>query len=387
MAVLIAILKFILILLAVLIIAALLIVALILFAPIRYRVQGSFEEESPSAKLQAKWLAGLLNIKAVYDKEAGISAAAYVFSHRIYDFLSDEEADTESRDISESDITEGKVQADSAIQHNASDENTDGSQLIDAKNADQSKGGNKRAAEAANTESDNTELSKANVCDTTADTAGTEPGPEPEARRLRISVYEAGHPLKRRLGEAREKGISLKTMLMLPFKAAGRILQRAADAVSRIVDKAEDRIRAAVCRLGELFKGIVQAIRMRSTQFRELKAVWDDKRYAKGKALLLDRIVKLLLELKPRSGSGHIRIGRGDPYGTAQVAQLAAFLYPFYADTIEFIPDFDQSILEGSLDVGGRLRLIVPAEAALRIGLNKELKAMYVRARRILGRE
>lgn len=379
MAIVIGILKFILTLLAVLIIAALIVIALILFAPVRYKVQGSFTDEIPSARAEAKWLAGILNVKAVYDKEEGLSAYVSVFSHRIRDIIggddSDEdedditERDISKQDITERDVTESHIGAADVSLNYASQEDT--AKQHTGNTAEMSEDGVK-----AQGTGDNTEIGEA------AEAVGAA-----EKRKLRISVYEAGRPVKRQICELREKGISLKTIIIAPFKAARKVLQRAADALSHGVDKAEAKLKAAACRLKEISLRIIRVIRLRGTQLKELKAVWDDKRYAKGKALLLDRIVKLLLELKPRHGSGYIRIGRGDPYSTAQAAQLAAFLYPFYADTIEFIPDFDQSILEGSIDAGGRLRLIVPVEAGLRICFSKELKAMYARVKQILGRD
>ena len=374
-----------------LIVSALIVIALILFAPVRYKVQGSFTDEIPSARAEAKWLAGLLNVKAVYDKEEGLSACVSVFSHRIRDIIggddSDEdedditERDISKQDITERDVTESHIGAADVSLNYASQEDT--AKQHTGNTAEMSEDGVK-----AQGTGDNTEIGEdREITGDTENAEAAEAVGAAEKRKLRISVYEAGRPVKRQICELREKGISLKTIIIAPFKAARKVLQRAADALSHGVDKAEAKLKAAACRLKEISLRIIRVIRLRGTQLKELKAVWDDKRYAKGKALLLDRIVKLLLELKPRHGSGYIRIGRGDPYSTAQAAQLAAFLYPFYADTIEFIPDFDQSILEGSIDAGGRLRLIVPVEAGLRICFSKELKAMYARVKQILGRD
>ncbi|MDO5776008.1 MAG: DUF2953 domain-containing protein, partial [Eubacteriales bacterium] len=78
------------------------------------------------------------------------------------------------------------------------------------------------------------------------------------------------------------------------------------------------------------------------------------------------------------------RLGFDDPYTTGQAMMLASVLYPLYAGHIEMIPDFDKEIIDGELDIRGRIRVIVPAEAALRIFFNKQLRAMYKKARRIL---
>ena len=119
-------------------------------------------------------------------------------------------------------------------------------------------------------------------------------------------------------------------------------------------------------------------------QLKELKELWQDERFEKGRELLISRILKLIKELKPRRGKGYLRLGFDDPYTTGQAMMLASVLYPLYAEHIEMIPDFDKEIIDGELDIRGRIRVIVPAEAALRIFFNKQLRAMYKKARRIL---
>ena len=66
---------------------------------------------------------------------------------------------------------------------------------------------------------------------------------------------------------------------------------------------------------------------------------------------------KILSKVAPRSGSGYVKFGTGDPYDTGRVMEVLAFLYPLYGERIEVIPVFDEAFLESKMDVKGRFRL------------------------------
>ena len=408
LAVILGILKVILTVVLVLLIAALVLIVLVLFVPVRYKLNGSFRDEIPDARAEAKWLLGILSVKASYAKESGVAAYVNLFGHKIYDILGDDEnaeADSDSniaagssrsnkgglgQNSNNAEIKESYTAAD-AGKKSTSTLTVPAQSAAVAESASESGESEKKAAAACTAEPG----SKINTTNPKAE-AGVHNTEEKQAeipqtnskdtslRRPRVSVYSAKQPVRRRLEELKESRVSVKSVLLKPVKAARKGLNKAADKISCCMDKAEAKLKGVIGKAAELISAAKAAFTKRSTQLKELKALWDDKRYAPGKALLLDRIVKLLLELKPRTGSGYVRIGTDDPYGTGQLAQLAAFLYPFYADTIEVIPDFDQSIIEGELNVGGRVRLIIPAEAALRVFFSKELKIMYKKARQIL---
>ena len=389
LAVILGILKVILTVVLVLLIAALVLIVLVLFVPVRYKLNGSFRDEIPDAGAEAKWLLGILSVKASYAKESGVAAYVNLFGHKIYDILGDDEAKDSDSD-GNAEIKESYTAAD-AGKKSTSTLTVSAQNTAVSDEASESGESEKKAAAACTAEPEskigttnlkaeagghNTEEKQAEIPQTNSN--------DTSLRRPRVSVYSAKQPVRRRLEELKESRVSVKSVLLKPVKAARKGLNKAADKISCCMDKAEAKLKGVIGKAAELISAAKAAFTKRSTQLKELKALWDDKRYAPGKALLLDRIVKLLLELKPRIGSGYVRIGTDDPYGTGQLAQLAAFLYPFYADTIEVIPDFDQSIIEGELNVGGRVRLIIPAEAALRVFFSKELRIMYKKARQIL---
>ena len=141
-----------------------------------------------------------------------------------------------------------------------------------------------------------------------------------------------------------------------------------------------DKLRGLAGTLGSAY----EAVRGRTEKARKLKQIWDDERFRDAEALLLDCIWKLIRHIMPRSGSGKIVYGAGDPAGTASAMQAAAVLYPLYAGSIEVEPDFENQALDVDIDIRGRIRVAVVLAAAVRLLINKELRTMYFLARRVL---
>lgn len=65
--------------------AVILLLLLVLFAPVRYRIRGSFRDNTPCGCAGARWLLGALGIRASFDSEDGIKAFITVFGIKAYD--------------------------------------------------------------------------------------------------------------------------------------------------------------------------------------------------------------------------------------------------------------------------------------------------------------
>ncbi len=344
--------------LVVLIALVLILAALILFAPVRYRIAGSFHDEKPEGLAEAKWLHGVLGARLSYDINGELKAYISAFGFRIYDILGDDEADEavykdRARDENEAKVASGQA-ADKAMAEAADSAER---YAIDSGKA----AANEVQAGGQTSDADDTEST----------------GPH-------IRVYQAHDHFRKLSGSIARIKNKVGSALHKPFAAAASFLRHLSDRISAAVDSAELRLKEGLHRLAELIRAAKAAYDKRSGQLKELLALWQDERYADAKALLFDRIKKLLRELRPRSGGGRIRIGLDDPYSTGQLMQAAALLYAVIEDRIQVIPDFDKAVIDGEVNIAGRLRIIVPAEAALRIFFNKKLKAMYIKARRIL---
>ncbi|MBS6954816.1 MAG: hypothetical protein KH230_16470 [Enterocloster asparagiformis] len=73
--------------------------------------------------------------------------------------------------------------------------------------------------------------------------------------------------------------------------------------------------------------------------------------------LLLRQAKKLFKHVFPRKGHAQVTFGFDDPYTTGQALALLSPFYPLYGRVLELCPVFDQSVLFGEADIGGRIRL------------------------------
>ncbi|MDD5832062.1 MAG: hypothetical protein PUC98_01040, partial [Clostridiales bacterium] len=131
--------------------------------------------------------------------------------------------------------------------------------------------------------------------------------------------------------------------------------------------------------------GLYGIIREKTDKAKELLSLYNDVRYRKEVSMAKKQLGSILREIRPRRGHGRLMLGTGDPSGTAQAMQAAAFLYPLYAETIEVIPEFDRQIFEVRADIRGRIHIAVLLFCAGRIFFSKKLRKMYHEAKRILN--
>ncbi len=80
--------------------------------------------------------------------------------------------------------------------------------------------------------------------------------------------------------------------------------------------------------------------------------------------------------LRPK-GTGMVSFGTGDPYDTARMMELAAFLYPAYGEAVEIVPIFDKAVIEGELHIKGKLRLSHIVFPLIRLMSDKDVRELF----------
>lgn len=379
--------KVILIIILILLALLLILTGLILFAPIRYRIKGSFHDELACGTAEAKWLFGVLGFRASAGKDEKASAYISICGFKIQDLLEDEgEESTVGESPAEAFRNDKTSQADvTADTKNTVSFESKAAASTSGIRSDTGEDGLILVPVSDDKEADPRTSAVAGQIKQLSDSEQKD-GSEVKSK-ARITVYST-HKLRDKLESLEDAAERFINSIKDKTKARlGRIKgfpQRLADRISTVIDGLEAKLKELLKSAAEVFKKLKAAYDKRSGQLRQLKELWQDERFAQGRELLISRILKLLKELKPRRGKGYLRLGFDDPYTTGQAMMLASVLYPLYAEHIEMIPDFDKEIIDGELDIRGRIRVIVPAEAALRIFFNKQLRAMYKKARRIL---
>mgnify|MGYP004522352491 CR=1 FL=1 len=72
--------------------------------------------------------------------------------------------------------------------------------------------------------------------------------------------------------------------------------------------------------------------------------------------LVRRNIWRILQHIRPRRMQGWIHIGFPDSPGLmGQILVFASMLYPLYGEQVEFEPDYEEKVLDGSLNLSGRI--------------------------------
>lgn len=86
------------------------------------------------------------------------------------------------------------------------------------------------------------------------------------------------------------------------------------------------------------------------------------------------QIVRLLKGILPKKLEGTLRIGTGDPAGIGQVMAVYGILYPLLGDNIAITPDFEEQVIEGRLNIKGKITVFCILKTAWIIYFNKDLR-------------
>lgn len=86
--------------------------------------------------------------------------------------------------------------------------------------------------------------------------------------------------------------------------------------------------------------------------------------------------IRLLKSIAPRKIKGRIRIGMEDPAATGQILAYYGMLYPFLGDKVDLIPEFEQVVLEGNLQIKGKITTFHVLKTAFLIYFNPDLRKL-----------
>ncbi len=332
----------------------LLLLLLLLFAPFRYRIDGSFRERKLDGEFRVRWLRGVLGFLAAYHQGEPLQAFISVCGFKVYDLLKkeDSDGDGEPEEGEEDDFLYSPEIYSAEKEHPAQQSEAE-TASGPAEQEDAAASAEAQEGDSAIPDEKETDL----------------PGPD-AASQERMTLVEK----IRMFPDVLKKKLS-------DFWAA--FLQKLSDLDRAVREKIDSFYKNAK----ETSSSVWAEILDKTNKAQALYALFTDEEYQPALRMLKNRLLRLLKELKPRKGNGMVRYGSGDPYGTAQMMQAAILLYPLYEDRVEVIPDFEGTGEEAELDLQGRLRLFVPAEAAVRIFFSKKLRKLYHKARVILELE
>lgn len=106
------------------------------------------------------------------------------------------------------------------------------------------------------------------------------------------------------------------------------------------------------------FQKICDKIKSFIEKKNELQEFIGDTKHRRAFAIVKREVFRLHKVLKPRTVQMQVHFGFEDPYMTGNVLAVLSMLYPWYGDSVEIEPDFEEQVLEGNLHMKGKLHLI-----------------------------
>lgn len=100
----------------------------------------------------------------------------------------------------------------------------------------------------------------------------------------------------------------------------------------------------------------------------------ESEKFKRGMCLILQEGKKMLAHVKPRKIEGRIKFGTEDPCLTGEILGAAGIFYPLYGENFSIEPCFDQTVLEGTISLKGRMYGIVLLISAVKILRSRDIR-------------
>ncbi|MBR0173574.1 MAG: DUF2953 domain-containing protein [Lachnospiraceae bacterium] len=137
----------------------------------------------------------------------------------------------------------------------------------------------------------------------------------------------------------------------------------------------------------EVFFKIQYTISRICDKISDVRMFLDSETFDRAKAALLKQTVRLLKGIDPKRCDIRVRYGTGDPALTADILAAYSVLYPVLYRYMTPEADFDGRVFGVSAHVKGRITLFRVLTCAGIVYFNRDVRASYNRAKKLLARE
>ena len=147
---------------------------------------------------------------------------------------------------------------------------------------------------------------------------------------------------------------------------------KASDKVDELLDKADKRLDEADKKYNEIMKKTDHVL-----QFL-------DRDYVERTIIRALKIVKRLFgTIKPKKSKGYLHMGLKSSADTGMMLGKIAAFYPLYGRWLTIEPDFYNKVIEGDIDIKGRIYLFRVVGPVLRMALTRDFWRTYKLAKKI----
>lgn len=111
-------------------------------------------------------------------------------------------------------------------------------------------------------------------------------------------------------------------------------------------------------------------------KIRKIKEFLESEKFKRGMRLILEEGKKLLVHGFPRKIQGRIKFGTEDPCLTGEILGAAGIFYPLYGENFSIEPCFDQTVLEGTVFLKGRMYGVMVLISAVKLIRSRDVRWM-----------
>lgn len=122
--------------------------------------------------------------------------------------------------------------------------------------------------------------------------------------------------------------------------------------------------------------GLYQKFRTFAAAFEAFIQFIQNEANQKTMKLILKNSKLLIRHLLPQKMAGSVTFGFDDPYTTGQALSAASIFYAMCRGSFQFIPVFDEKILEGDIDIKGRIQIGTLTFLLLQVYCNKNFRIL-----------
>ena len=133
-----------------------------------------------------------------------------------------------------------------------------------------------------------------------------------------------------------------------------------------------------------LFSGICDKLELADRKRLWVQRFLEDPNNQKTLRLVWRQVKAMLFHILPRKAGGQITFGFDDPATTGQVLAACSVIYALYGTELTITPDFGQAVIDGDLQMKGRVRLGTLAVLAVRVLADRNLWRMIKKVRKFL---
>ncbi|MGN0297716.1 MAG: hypothetical protein ACI4C1_00785 [Lachnospiraceae bacterium] len=143
--------------------------------------------------------------------------------------------------------------------------------------------------------------------------------------------------------------------------------------ISSIYHTIYDKIMSIIKIIKDTTKTVEEKMKMLEEKWNVVQEIWADKRVRHAFTIVKKQLIGMFRHLKPKKGKIRLHLGIEDVGLLGEISAVSAVFFPTWGEVFQFEPDFEQKVLEGDINIKGRIRLGYFVKMVLAIAVRRDV--------------